>query len=118
VLASSASASGGSPAADDLFSDSGKQACAHRWQVGRRGQDGSCAEKLASAQDGREGPSSCRGVRDDEQGGDGGGGSQSGGSDGEFEDEEDKADSILAGEEQRHSAAGRRDAMQRGHMLG
>jgi len=120
VLASSASGSGGSPAGDDLYSDSGKQACdgaARRWQVGRNGPDGSSAGKLASAQGGREGPSSCRGARDDEQGGDGGGDSQSGGSEGEFEDEDDKADSILAGEEPRRSAAGRRDAIQRGHML-
>ncbi len=116
MLASSASGSGGSPG-DDLYSDTGKQACdgARRWQVGRSGQDGSCAGKLASAQGGREGP--CRGVRGGDERGDAGADSQSGGSDGEFEDEDDKGDSILAGEEQRHSAAGRRDAMQRGHML-
>jgi hypothetical protein len=116
VLASSASGSGCSPAGDDLYSDSGKQACdgARRWQVGRGGPDGGCAGKLAPAQGGREGPASCRGAREDEQGGDGGGDSQSGGSEGEFEDEVDKADSILAGVEPRRSAAGR---MQRGHML-
>ncbi len=99
-------ASGGSPAGDDLYSDSGKQARdgARRWPVGRNARE-------SSGQGGRGAPGACGGDGDD------GGDSDSGGSDGEFEDEEGKADAILAGEGRGRTAAGRRDALQRGHML-